>query len=163
MLQNPHMTWSPLKILFKGFVADWPRIGDCFYFSSCLSFPLSFSLLYVFMRCADQKADDREKRQEAHRFHFDAMWRKPLHLRRRSSPRLLRFRTHAFSLRHISRANKWILICTKTFLFDICQSSSQMWNIYVPFHLFIPVLEVQELQQGRRDTERNPNGDLWQV
>lgn len=25
--------------------------------------------------CVVQKADDREKRQEAHRFHFDAMWR----------------------------------------------------------------------------------------
>lgn len=26
--------------------------------------------------CFVQKADDREKRQEAHRFHFDAMWRR---------------------------------------------------------------------------------------
>ncbi len=26
------------------------------------------------MFCVLQKADDREKRQEAHRFHFDAMW-----------------------------------------------------------------------------------------
>lgn len=33
------------------------------------------------------------------------------------------------------------------------QSLRQMWNIYVPFHLFIRVLEVQELQQGHGDTE----------
>lgn len=87
---------------------------------------------------------------------------------RTSSPVLLRLpltppscftHTHLhthFHSRLISRANKWILICPKTFLFDIFQSSSQMWNIYVPFPLFIPVLEVQELQQGYGDTEINP-------
>lgn len=53
--------------------------------------------------------------------------RPPLHTPSSSS-------THTFTPRLISRANKWILICPKMFLFDILQSSGQMWNIYVPFH-----------------------------
>lgn len=117
--------------------------------------------------CVVQKADDREKRQEAHRFHFDAMWRNKAASWETILSRMPLtwppFPLHMFSLRLISRANKWILVYPKTFLFDIFQSLSQMLNIYAPFHLFIPVLEVQELQQGHRDRQRNPNGNHSQV
>lgn len=96
--------------------------------------------------CVPQKADDREKRQEAHRFHFDAMWRSSAAPRERLTPDPPPHPDTQFDPHSFQGPINWYSCALKRFFFSFLypfQSMSRMWNIYVPFDLFIPVLEAR--------------------